>query len=1021
MRDEKINAIRKDLENAYIDSTVMSSLAYAPEFVSNDSNYGKKVITSIENELLNCDEFYISVAFITKGGLEPLLMTLKLLEKRGIKGKILTTNYLMFTEPKALEILAGLKNIELKMYDINGNNAGFHTKGYIFREKDIYSVIIGSSNLTKNAITVNKEWNTKIVSTVNGRIVAEILREFNELWASEYSIKYKDFIDEYRTQYQENKIINAQKKAAAGGKLVSLKNYVLKPNKMQTAFTKNLVELRAQNKDKALLISATGTGKTYASAFAMRELGFKKVLFLVHRNQIAKQAMKSYQNVFNNTVSVGMMSGSLGRMDTDKDYIFSTIQTISKDENLNKFAPDYFDAIVYDEAHHTSADSYKKVMDYFNPVFSLGMTATPDKRDDNIEGRNIYEIFDYNIAYEIRLQQAMEEDMLCPFHYFGITDLSLISDDIKIKKLKDDDEESLKNFRYLTSDDRVNYVMEQASYYGFSGDRVKGLIFCSRVDEAKTLSEKFNSKGWRTVVLSGSDSEEFRQEMMERLVSDEEGVDKLDYILSVDVFSEGVDLPECNQVIMLRPTESPIVFIQQLGRGLRKTEDKEFVVILDFIGNYKNNFMIPIALSGDRTYNKDNVRRYLGEGNRIIPGSSTIHFDEISRKRIYAAIDSANFSDIKLIKENYTNLKNKLGRIPKLSEFDEFGEMDVLRIFDNPNLGSYYKFLVKYEKEYKVRLSKEQEQIVEFISKKLSSGKRVHELELINILLKKKSSYSSENIIADFEKELKEKYDIRITDKQINNIINVLTNEFPAGSGKNTYASCVFLEKQMALDEDAFIKRIEKYNKQLNIEFYGYDISDNFAKMLENDSFYEIVKELIEFGISRYKLNYADKYKNTDLVLYQKYTYEDVCRLLNWEHNEVPLNIGGYKFDKITKTFPVFINYDKDENISDTTKYEDHFTSNHSLIAISKSGRSIESEDVQNFIKAKERGIEVELFVRKNKDDKISKEFYYLGGMTATGNTLEFTMPNTDKMAVEIEWALDVPVRDDIYEYITQE
>ena len=168
------------------------------------------------------------------------------------------------------------------------------------------------------------------------------------------------------------------------------------------------------------------------------------------------------------------------------------------------------------------------------------------------------------------------------------------------------------------------------------------------------------------------------------------------------------------------------------------------------------------------------------------------------------------------------------------------------------------------------------------------------------------------------------------------------------------------------------------------------------------------------------RLHYKNTYKQTDLVLYQKYTYEDVCRLLNWEQNEVPLNIGGYKFDKKTKTFPVFINYDKSENISDTTKYEDHFIpgSRDRLIAISKSGRTLKSEDVQNFLKAKERGIQVELFVRKNKDDKISKEFYYLGHMTASGNTKEFTMVNTEKTAVEIEWILDVPVREDIYEYI---
>ncbi|MDO4976759.1 MAG: DUF3427 domain-containing protein [Eubacteriales bacterium] len=729
----------------------------------------------------------------------------------------------------------------------------------------------------------------------------------------------------------------------------------------------------------------SGTGKTYASAFAMRELGYKRVLFLVHRNQIARQALKSYKNVFDSRLTMGLVMGS--EDDYDADYIFATIQTVSKDDNLTKFDKKAFDCIILDEAHHSAAGSYKKILDYFEPDLWLGMTATPDKRDDNIEGRNIYEIFNHNIACEIRLQQAMEEDSLCPFHYFGITDLEMISDEGKSK------EEQIENFRYLTSDERVNYVIEQANYYGYSGERVKGLIFCSRVNEAEKLSEKFNAKGLRTCVLTGADSPETRAERIEQLVqNDPNGA--LDYILSVDIFSEGVDVPEINQVIMLRPTQSPIVFVQQLGRGLRKASEKEYVVILDFIGNYKNNFMIPIALSGDRSYNKDNIRRYVVEGERIIPGASTIHFDEISRKKIFASVDSANFSDIKLLRENYTNLKNKLGHIPALMDFDRYGEMDVLRIFDNKSLGSYYKFLVKYEKEYKVRLSEKEEKFIEFISKKLANGKRIHELELLKRMLTYRKG-----LMGILAKSLKKDYDINLSEKGQENVINMMTNEFPSGSGKKTYEECVFLSKDGQGD---------------------YKISDPFAKMLENKEFYQIIEELVEFGISRFHRDYKDRYQDTDFVLYQKYTYEDACRLLNWKNNEVPLNIGGYKFDKYTKTFPVFINYDKTEDISDTTKYEDHFTSSTTLIAISKSGRSLESEDVQNFLYAKDRGIDVQLFVRKNKDDKISKEFYYLGRMTATGNAKEFTMANTDKTAVEIEWMLDVPVREDIYEYIVE-
>lgn len=448
---------------------------------------------------------------------------------------------------------------------------------------------------------------------------------------------------------------------------------------------------------------------------------------------------------------------------------------------------------------------------------------------------------------------------------------------------------------------------------------------------------------------------------------------------------------------MLRPTQSPIVFIQQLGRGLRKAEGKEYVVILDFIGNYNNNFMIPIALSGDRTYNKDNIRRYVMEGERMIPGASTVHFDEVSRKRIFASVDNANFSDIRLIKENYTNLKNKLGRIPRLRDFDEYGEMDVIRIFDNNSLGSYYKFLVKYEKEYKTRLPENEEKVIEFVSKKLANGKRIQELQMLKRILTYAQGLAKFGLFAGLSEDMR-KYGKDVSQDQKENIVNVMTNEFPAGASKKTYAKCVFIEKK---END-------------------YRPTKSFLQMLSNGEFYDILQELVEFGISRYERDYSNTYDQTDFVLYQKYTYEDVCRLLNWEQNEVPLNIGGYKYDRKTKTFPVFINYDKAEDISDTTKYEDHFVPGFRdrLIAISKSGRSLQSEDVQNFLKAKERGIHVELFVRKNKDDKISKEFYYLGHMTASGKTKEFKMANTEKTAVEIEWILDVPVREDIYEYI---
>ena len=985
--DKFFNDISLGLETAFIDRSINSNSFYQPEFLSNNYEQGRKVLVSLEKELLNCDEFSISVAFITRSGIEPLLLTLKELEKKNIKGRILTTDYLLFSDPSALDKLNELSNIELKMYKTSHESGGFHTKGYIFKQDEIYRIIIGSSNLTIDALTRNREWNTKLVTSSDGAILHEIKDEFEDLWQHPETKKYSEVAADYRISYFENKIKIKQEeieKEKYFGKLVT----PLVPNSMQVAFINNLEKIIQKGEDKALLISATGTGKTYASAFAMRDLGFKRVLFLVHRNQIVKQAKKSFERVFGNTRTMGIVSGE--SREFDKDYIFATIQTMSKEDIYCQYDKSYFDAIVFDEAHHTSASSYKRIMDYFKPKFTLGMTATPDKRDDQLAGKNIYELFNHQIAYEIRLQEALEEDLLCPFHYFGITDIAMHDSEATYTNIDD--------FRYLTSDERVTRVMEQARYYGHSGNRVKGLIFCSRVEEAKELSKKFNERGWRTIALSGVNSEKERENAIDRLVMDTEVNDKgegqLDYILSVDVFSEGVDIVEINQVIMLRPTESPIVFIQQLGRGLRKAKEKEFVVILDFIGNYTNNFMIPIALSGDRTYNKDNIRRYVLEGTRMIPGASTLHFDEISRKKIFKAIDNANFSDIKLIKENYINLKNKLGYIPRLIDFDRFGEMDVLRIFDNNSLGSYYKFLMKYEKEYTIRLNETEEKFIEFISKKLANGKRMLDLEMINCILIYRN-----HLFAKLKEIVKEKYAHELTELEKISIKNILTNEFPTGSQAKTYEKCIFIEQ----------------------EGDDFRIAEEFDQLLENQAFKNMIQELITFGLSRYQIQYSNTYQDTSLVLYKKYTYEDVCRLLNWEHGEVALNIGGYKYDKHTKTFPVFINYDKADDISATTKYEDHFINNATLVAISKSGRSTKSEDVQNFLHAYERGIKVPLFVRKNKDDKVSKEFYFLGYMNASGKTEEIIMPGTTKSAVEIEWDLKVPVREDIYEYIVKE
>lgn len=974
---QSTSPLQTGIEYGFFDSNVAVDENYRPSLLVNDASKGSKVLTTILRELEKCDEFLFSVAFVTEGGVVVLLETLKMLQAKGVKGKIVASQYQNFTQPKALKRLLEFDNIELRI--VTNDDYSMHTKGYIFRHGEEYVSIIGSSNLTQTALCENQEWNVKLISAKDGGLTKNTIEEFYRLFNEAVPVD-GEFLSNYQRIYDadwelEKVYRKAREEYEESIDLSDLGR--VKPNRMQNAALTSLSKLREAGKDKALLVSATGTGKTYLAAFDVATVNPDRCLFIIHREQIAKEALRSFRNVLGNKKKMSVLSGT--NKDLDADYIFSTIQTLSKDSTINQIPPEAFDYVVVDEVHRAGAPSYQKVLDYLKPKFILGMTATPERSDDF----DIFKMFDHNIAYEIRLQDAMREKLICPFHYFGITELTVDGE------VFDDTTE----FRHLVADNRVNHIIHEAEFYGYDGDRVKGLVFCSRNEEAKELSEKFNARGYNTVALSGADSQEAREAACDRLEQEtREG--GLDYIFTVDIFNEGVDIPSVNQIIMLRPTQSAIIFVQQLGRGLRKFQDKEFVVIIDFIGNYTKNFLIPIALSGDRTYNKDTIRKYVGGGSAIIPGCSTIHFDEITRQRIYESIDSANFNDIKLIKEGYKQLKYKLGRIPTLMDFDEHGEIDPLRIIDNKSLGSYYAFLSKYEKDYTPRLNEVQKNMLDYISRKFASGKRPGDLLVLKNLL----NHPADDQLAFVRAELADSYDHILTEDEQINLFNVLTNKFSVSQEAKKYANCIFLAERDG----------------------QWHISNEFEKELRTPEFKRLVAETVEFGLYRNRRDYSDTYKQTAFQLYSKYTYQEICRLLNWRTDIVSLNIGGYKYDDTTKTYPVFINYDKAEDITDTTKYEDRLLSPSRLIAISKSKRDVNSPDVQNAVHADERGITMHLFVRKNKDDKISKEFYYLGQMHATGKTKQFIMPNTDNIsAVEIEYTLEVPVREDLYRYIT--
>lgn len=796
---------------------------------------------------------------------------------------------------------------------------------------------------------------------------------------------YDEFYEIYKERY---KIIKRQRDIARSEEFPSIEKYRLQPNSMQVGFIVNLKKIIDAGEERALLISATGTGKTYASAFAMRELGYKRVLFLVHRGQLARQTKKSYQKVFGKNISMGLVGA--GYSDYDADYIFAMVQTLNRDDNLHKYNPDEFDCIILDEAHHSSADTYQKVMNYFKPKLWLGMTATPDKRDRDVAGRNIYEIFNYQIAYEIRLQQAMEEDILCPFHYFGISDISMVEEkNLKSKKMTDRD------FNLLTGDERVHHIIEQAEYYGYSGDRVKGLIFCSRIDESEELSRKFNALGYRTIALNGSASEEERSIAFERLAMDEKDaadeMQPLDYILSVEILNEGVDIVEVNQVIMLRPTESPIVFVQQLGRGLRKAEGKEYVVILDFIGNYNNNFMIPVALSGDRTYNPDVIRKYVISGNSTIPGASTVHFDEIAKDKIFSSIDKIKGMKT-IIKSSYRSLKNRLGRVPYLVDFYDSGEVDPLVIIREYK--TYQTFLESEEREMYIGKISEQEKIIlEYLSKTILSGARPYELEILKLLMKQETIR-----VNDIKSELSRQYGYTIDMASFTSAVDVLQGHF--------------------------VSKEEEYRRYCNIDIVNnndrrmlYRMKE-FAERLNHTEFSRQVEDIIEVGLKRYKEKYHNKRtEEFPFVLYEKYSRRDISLLMNCGKD---LSSTMYGMKRIGDDVFIFVTYHKEVSADDEKNYVDGkpdyadvFEDNYIFRWDSQIGRGVGSSYMEDVCTATRK----HLFVKKSDAET---NFYYMGLFDVVEVIADKKKDNNGKERdiAKVTVQMKHSVRDDLLRYL---
>lgn len=635
----------------------------------------RNLIEKIQEHIETSSTIYILTSFVMKSGVRLLKETLKKAAERGADIKICAGDYLFVTQPEALrELISIHPDIEVRLWRSRG--VSFHPKAYLFENTTSGYFIVGSSNLSKSALTEGIEWNIGLDKSVDENVFAESMEEFLKLFYADETVQVneetlKDYEKQYHDYHQRHPNLARTWAEAEEVELMlpldkveteinerdhdviydpaTVTYETIRPRFAQVEALERLEATYEEGYDKAMVVMATGLGKTYLAAFFARR--FQKVLFIAHREEILRQAKRSFQRVIPNK-TFGIYDRN--KKDKDADIIFASIFTLSMKKHLKAFSKDAFDLIIIDEFHHAAARSYQRVLDYFEPKFLLGITATPDRNDN----KDVYAICDGNVAYKIDFIEAVQRGWLAPFRYYGVYD---DTDYSKIKWLGNRYDET-ELLQVQLREEMADKILKAWEKY----KKTRTLVFCSSIKQADFLSEYFRKRNYRTVSLHSQQTDIPRDQAIAMLEKGE-----LDAIFTVDLFNEGVDIPSVDTLLFVRPTESLTVFTQQVGRGLRLYEGKDYCVIIDLIGNYRNADVKLALFDTERGEGKKKKASLIP----TVPENCSIHLDvrainllEEMRKKRQPRREKLLF--------DYQQLKQELGYRPTYLQLHLYGRSE---------------------------------------------------------------------------------------------------------------------------------------------------------------------------------------------------------------------------------------------------------------------------------------------------------------------------------------------------------